>query len=37
MDSDLKYQVEDKGAYPLVFQPQIDWESFTEPNIIDDF
>lgn len=39
IDSDLRYQVPeaDEGAEPLVFQPLIDWATFTEPNIIDAF
>ena len=24
----------DEGAAPLVFMPQVDWQNFTEPNII---
>ena len=37
VDSDMRYQVSETGAEPLVFQPQIDWSNFTEPNIIDAF
>ena len=25
------------GASPLLFEPQIDWERFNKPHIIDDF
>ncbi len=25
------------GASPLLFEPRIDWERFTKPDIIDDF
>jgi hypothetical protein len=25
------------GASPLLFEPQIDWERFKKPHIIDDF
>jgi hypothetical protein len=32
--SDLSNLVHDEGAAPLVFQPQVDWQTFTEPNII---
>jgi len=35
IDSDMKFSVLDKGAEPLVFMPQVDWETFAEPNIID--
>jgi hypothetical protein len=30
-------QVLERGASPLLFEPQIDWERFRKPNIIDDF
>ena len=37
IDSDLRYQVHDAdaGAQPLVFEPLIDWATFTEATIID--
>ena len=35
LDSEMKFSVLDKGAEPLVFMPQVDWKTFTEPNIID--
>jgi hypothetical protein len=35
VDSALQYRVMEEGAEPLVFLPQIDWATFTEPNIID--
>jgi len=34
VDSDLKCNVEDEGAQPLVFEPEVDWEALREPNII---
>jgi hypothetical protein len=34
VSSDMRYQVREAGADPLVFMPDIDWASFTEPNII---
>lgn len=34
VDSELRCRVEDAGAEPLVFQPQINWATFSEPNII---
>ena len=34
LDSELRYEVRDTGARPLVFEPDIDWSTFTEPNII---
>jgi hypothetical protein len=35
LGSDMQAPVHDEGADPLVFMPQIDWQSFKEPNIID--
>jgi len=32
--SDLKHQITDGSAGPLLFEPAIDWATFTEPNII---
>jgi hypothetical protein len=29
--------VREKGARPLLFEPEIDWERFTKPHILDDF
>jgi hypothetical protein len=37
LNSEMKYQVDQEGANPLVFSPQIDWESFSKPDIIPDF
>jgi hypothetical protein len=34
VDSDMRHQVREADADPLVFMPDIDWPSFTEPNII---
>jgi hypothetical protein len=35
VDSQLKYRVREEAARPLVFTPQVDWEAFRDPNIID--
>jgi hypothetical protein len=35
LDSDMKYSVSEDEAEPLVFMPQVDWETFAEPNIIE--
>ena len=35
IDSDMKFSVCEDGAEPLVFMPQVAWETFGEPNIID--
>jgi hypothetical protein len=32
--SDLKHQIADGSARPLLFEPGIDWATFAEPNII---
>jgi len=32
--SDLKHQITNAGARPLLFEPAIDWATFAEPNII---
>lgn len=37
IDSDLRYRVSQEGAEPLVFQPLIDWTTFSEATIIDAF
>jgi hypothetical protein len=37
LDSDLQVLASETGADPLVFEPHVDWENFTEPNIIDRF
>jgi hypothetical protein len=29
--------VREKGASPLLFEPEIDWERFEKPHILDDF
>jgi hypothetical protein len=34
LDSELKFQVNDADAGSLVFLPDLDWDTFTEPNII---
>ena len=34
VDSNLRYQVEQSGAEPLIFQRNINWDTFTDPNII---
>jgi hypothetical protein len=34
VDSELRYRINEPDAQPLVFEPQVNWETFTEPNII---
>lgn len=34
IDSEMQYEAELAGAKPMFFEPQIDWPTFTEPNII---
>ena len=31
--SDLKYQILAGGSKPMLFEPEIDWATFDEPNI----
>ena len=35
LDSDMNIGPIEKGSAPLVFQPEIDWYEFREPNICD--
>ena len=37
IDSNMNYQIGQENAEPLVFYPQIDWEVFSEQNIIHNF
>jgi hypothetical protein len=37
LDSDLHARVEETGAAPLIFEPQVDWGTFTGRTIIDDY
>ena len=34
VDSELRYRVDEEEAEPLVFEPHINWATFTDPNII---
>jgi hypothetical protein len=33
LDSSMKVSVQENGADPLVFMPDVDWSNFSEPNI----
>ena len=38
VDSELHWSVQEPdapGAQPLLFMPEVDWQHFAEPNIID--
>ena len=37
VDSGLNYRIEKGGPSPLVFEPEIDWSEFKDPNIIDGY
>jgi hypothetical protein len=37
IDADGDIEVREKDASPLLFEPQIDWERFEKPHILDDF
>ena len=34
MDGRLQFKLAQQEARPLIFSPDVDWEKFTEPNII---
>lgn len=34
VNHDLKYIVHSPGAEPLIFEPDLNWDKFAEPNII---
>ena len=33
VDHELRFQVHEEAAQPLVFSPQVNWATFQEPNI----
>ncbi len=35
VDQDLGWSVGSEGAEPLLFEPSVDWETFTGPDIIE--
>ncbi len=37
LDSNLNARVEETGATPLFFEPQLDWSTFTGRTIIADY
>jgi len=37
VDSELNSQVREKDAEPLLFEPDVDWETFKGANIINDY
>jgi hypothetical protein len=37
VDSELNYQILKGGPSPLVFEPDVDWNKFKKPTIIDDY
>jgi hypothetical protein len=37
VDDDLGWRVLSPGASPLLFEPDMDWQSFHGPNIIHDY
>ncbi len=34
VDSNMQYWVKTAEAQPLIFEPDLNWATFTEPNII---
>jgi len=37
IDSELQYEAELAGSNPMFFEPQIDWSTFSGPNIVHDY
>jgi len=35
--SDLNYRIADRAAKPLLFEPEINWATFAQPNIIQEY
>jgi hypothetical protein len=35
VDSRLNYRVQPEAARPLAFTPEVDWQAFHDPSIID--
>jgi hypothetical protein len=34
VEGDMTYRLHSAGAEPLLFMPHVDWDAFSEPNII---
>lgn len=37
MDSGMKFSISEKRADPLVFMPDVNWDTFAERTIIDSY
>ena len=37
VDDDLRWNVLSKGADPLLFEPETNWDTFRAPNIVHDY
>lgn len=37
VDSDMNINIHDPGASPLIFIPEVDFETLPDPNIINSF
>jgi len=37
VDHDLNHRIVKGGRAPLVFEPEVDWSRFKDPNIIDGY
>lgn len=37
VDSELNHRIVEGGDAPLVFEPDVDWKKFKDPNIIDGY
>ena len=36
-DHELRWSVEEPGARPLIFEPDVDWARLEAPTIVDDY
>ena len=37
IESTLSWRILEGGSNPLVFEPELDWATFADPNIIDGY
>jgi len=37
LDSEMNFRISPEDAEPLIFSPQVDWGSFSDPDIIQAF
>lgn len=37
VNSELEWRVGERGAQPLIFEPEVEWSGFRAPNILHDY